>query len=308
MVDVSTTLNESLQLNTDRFNDLRQFLAGVGDVRHLLRPEKLAIRLNALDELDAIVGDPELGVMKTCSGLGIIARANALRCQFEAANETLYEAVRSEIALHGNSSTLHLWLAELANVRDAGKPRPGLSFDLLDEIVSGVLQFYGPKEAGLLQSQEMAPYQPTPVRHILDLIAACSFSSDDSLVDLGSGLGHVPLLVSILTGIRTLGVEIQPDYVATAQEVTQNLNLSRVQFVADDARRTDLSSGTVFYLFSPFTGSTLADVLRRLQEHSKNREIRICALGPCTHTLQGQAWLLANNRADTEQVTVFKSQ
>jgi hypothetical protein len=42
----------------------------------------------------------------------------------------------------------------------------------------------------------MVPYQPTPVRHILHLIAAAMVAEDDVFVDLGSGLGHVPLLVS----------------------------------------------------------------------------------------------------------------
>jgi hypothetical protein len=109
------------------------------------------------------------------------------------------------------------------------------------------------------------------------------------------------------TGIRTLGVEVEPGFAASAQEAAQSLGVSRVRFVAEDARMTDLSSGTVFYMFSPFTGSILADVLCRLREQSKARKIRVCSLGPCTRILQGQTWLTATNRTDTERIAVFKS-
>lgn len=308
VVDVSTTIELSSESDIVRCLELRPFLDRVRDVKHLLQPDQLAMRLNVLDELDAIIGDLDPGSPKKCFDSELIARAEALRSQFEAANEMLYEEVRTEITLQGDSPAMDRWLVELANDGDAERPRPSLSFDLLDEIVSGVLPFRGPGEAGLLQSPEMRAYQPTPARHILNLIAACKFSDDDVLVDLGSGLGHVPLLVSILTGIRTLGVEVQPDYAASAQETAQVLNLCRVRFVAEDARVTDLSNGTVFYMFSPFTGSILTEVLCRLREQSKERQIRVCCLGPCTRILQGQTWIRATGRPpDTERVAIFKS-
>ncbi len=296
------------QNNIDRWHALRLFLHGVEDIRRLLHPEHLAIRLNLLDELDFIIGDVDLGALKTNDEPEIVERARVLGCQLEAANELLYETARAEISLQGNSPVMPRWLMELADAGDAERPRPGLGFDLLDEIVSGVLQLRGPGESGLMPSPEMLFYQPTPVRHILDLIAVCNFCPGDIFVDLGSGLGHVSLLVSILTGGRTMGVEIQPDYAVTAQDCAQSLNLSGVRFVADDARLADISTGTVFYLFSPFTGSILKDVLNRLHRESKSRRIKICSLGPCTRTLQSQAWLIAKRQPDTDRIALFQSQ
>jgi len=226
--------------------------------------------------------------------------------EFEAANEVLYEAVHAEIAFQGHSSRFDRWLGSPADGEIDG-PLPGLSFDPLDEIVGGVLQLRGPRETTLLPSREMTAYQPTPARHILSLTAECRLSSEDILVDLGSGLGHVPLLVSILKGIRTMGVEVQLDHAVSAQETAQCLNLSRVRLVAEDARTTDLSSGTVFYMFTPFTGSILRDVLHRLQNQSKRRQIKICALGPCTRVLQREEWLTVRRSPDTERITVFES-
>jgi hypothetical protein len=304
MVDVSTITRSVLPQNEiDRLNELRQFLHGVGDAHHLLLPEQLTMRLNLLDKLDALIGDLDLRSLNSFCGSELIMGAKSIRSQFEAANETLYEAAHVEIALQGISPALDCWLSELVNDGEAERPQAGL----LDEIVSGVLQFRGPGEAGPLPSPEMTAYQPTPARHILDLIAACRFSREDVFVDLGSGLGHVPLLVCILAKIRSIGVEVQPDHAASAQETAQCLNLSRVQFVAEDARKADLSDGTVFYMFTPFTGSILTDVVDRLHRQSKTRQIRICTLGPCTRILQGQTWLTVNQRSDTERIAIFRS-
>ncbi len=287
---------------------LSRLLFELEDELDLLRPEQLATRLTALDELDAILGAQDPEAFATSSDARIFTRAKALRSQFEAANEKLYEAARSEIVQQGSSPTLHRWLMELESDQDDQSPRPGPGFDLRDEIVSGVLQLSEPGEGGLPQSPEMVAYQPTPTRHILDLIAASNLCDEDILVDLGSGLGHVPFVVSILTRSHTLGVEFQPAYVASAQESARNLKLKSVRFVAEDAGMTDLSSGTVFYLFSPFTGSILTNVLQRLLEESKKRQIRICSLGPCTRILKDQAWLEASQKPDTERIAVFLSQ
>jgi Histone methylation protein DOT1 len=184
---------------------------------------------------------------------------------------------------------------------------PGPGFDWRDELVSGILQFSEPGEPDLYRLPEMVPYQPTPVRHILHLIAASLLSEDDVFVDLGSGLGHVPLLVSILTGVRSVGIEVQAAYVASAQECAQSLRLSRVRFVAEDARAADLSDGTVFYLYSPFMGSILTDVLSMLRRESTRRLIKVCSLGPCTSTVANETWLKTSSLPSTGRIAVFSS-
>ncbi len=299
------------EIETDGLFELRRLLHRVGDAQDLLQPGQLTMRLNVLDKLDAIIGDADWGSPETSSDRELFMLANSLRSRLEAANQELYEAAHAEIAFQGNSSALSQWLTDLANDGEREGPQPGLAFDLLDEIVAGVLQFRGPCDPGFLLSAEMTAemtaYQPTPARHILDLISVCRFSTRDVLVDLGSGLGHVPLLVNILAGISTFGVEVQPDYAAGAEETARRLNLSHVRFTAEDARTTDLSRGTVFYMFTPFTGAILTDVLDRLHQLSRKRQVRICALGPCTRILQQQNWLAPRRLPDTERITVFTS-
>jgi uroporphyrinogen-III synthase len=70
----------------------------------------------------------------------------------------------------------------------------------------------------------------------------------------------------------------------------------------------DFASGTVFYLFSPFTGRILIDVLDRLQMESIERRVRVCSLGPCTRVLADQKWLKATTDSDPGRIAVFESE
>ena len=261
-------------------------------------------RLRVLDELDAMTGGMDASGLQSGADFGLMAHAEGLRGQIEEANEKVYQAAHAEIALCGHSALLNGWLSEITAGEAASA---GLGFDPLDEILSGVLQLREPDDTRVPLSQEMRAYQPTPARHILDLIARCGLSSDDILVDLGSGLGHVPLMVGILTGAGALGIEVQPNHAASAQRAAEHLHLDHVRFVAEDARTADISSGTVFYLFTPFDGSILTEVLDRLWAESRKRPIKICSLGPCTRALQAQRWLREMQQADLERIAIFES-
>ena len=267
--------------------------------------QQLHERLVALDHLDAAFGGSHSEEFTNAADLRIYDRVKALRTRLEAANAEIYQSLRSDIR-GGEPRTLLQWLQDPSTQKESGSPLPGLGFDTRDELASGILELREPSESNHRRSREMAPYQPTPVRHILHLIAADVLSQDDILVDLGSGLGHVPLLVSMLTGVRSLGIEVQPDYVASAQESARSLHLSRVGFLSGDARTADLSCGTVFYLYSPFAGSILTEVLRTLRRRSTHRSIKICSLGPCTFTIANETWLTARTPPDTGRITVFE--
>jgi len=288
-------------------NDLQEFLCSLEDNPCLFQAERLQERLIALDSLDAEFGDFDTEAFANRTNSPIHGRAKALRIRFEAANAELYQSVRSEIVRSGRPDTLLQWLQNSANRHESGSPLPGMGFDWRDELVSGILQFSEPGEPDLYQLSEMIPFQPTPVRHILHLITASLLSEDDVFVDLGSGLGHVPLLVSMLAGVRSIGIEVQAAYVASAQECAQSLRLGRVQFVVADARGADLSIGTVFYLYSPFKGSILTGVLSMLRSESMRRPIKICSLGPCTSTVANETWLKTNSQPSTGCIAVFSS-
>ena len=288
-------------------HDLHAFLCGLEADSSLFLPGQLRERLIALDDLDAAFGGVDSEDSTRCADSRLHQRAEAVRTRLEAANSELYQSVRSDIVRGGQPRALLQWLEDSAADNEPRNPLPGLGFDYRDELVSGVLQLPEPGAPTLQPSLEMVPYQPTPVRHVLHLIAAASVAEDDVFVDLGSGLGHVPLLVSMVTGAQSLGVEVQAAYVASARKCAQSLGLSRLQFIAQDARDADLSRGTMFYLYSPFKGSILADVLSALRRESMRRPIKICSLGPCTRIASNETWLKASALSDTGRITVFDS-
>jgi hypothetical protein len=306
---MSTTITavrceDEIECPTDR----RAFLCGREADSSLFLPSQLRERLIALDDLDAGFGGFDSEDSTRCTDSRLHQRAKALRTRLEVANAELYQSVRSDIVRGGQPRTLLHWLEDSAGQNESKGPLPGLGFDCRDELLSGVLQLREPSEPNFEPSPEMVFYQPTPVRHILHLIAATALAEDDVFVDLGSGLGHVPLLVSMVTGAQSLGIEVQAAYVASARECAQSLRLSRVRFIPQDAREADLSSGTVFYLYSPFNGSILTDVLSALRMESTRRSIKICSLGPCTRTVANEAWLKTSTLPDTGRITVFDSQ
>lgn len=308
VVDVSTIRSViSHEHEIERNHDRHTFLCGLEADSSLFQPEQLRERLIALDDLDARFGRFDFEDSTVATDSRVHKRAKALRTRLEAVNTELYQSVRSEIARGGQPCTLLRWLQDAASQNESKRTLPGLGFDYRDELVSRVLQFREPSEPNLQQSPEMVPYQPTPVGHILHLIAATALAKDDIFVDLGSGLGHVSLLVSMVTGAQSLGIEVQPDYVASARECAQNLHLSRVRFIPLDARDADYSCGTVFYLYSPFSGSILTNVLSALRLESARRSIKICSLGPCTRTIANESWLKASALPDTGRITVFDS-
>jgi hypothetical protein len=273
----------------------------------LFEASQLQKRLDLLDELDARFGDL---CSETCAEHAFYAaidhRVRAIRTQFEALNSELYRSLRLDIQ-HGAQPHALLSWARNSACHEIGRPAPGPAYDYQDELVSGILQLQEPRDVSPRPGHEMLFYQPTPVRHILHLVTSSALSEVDTLVDLGSGLGHVPLLASMFTGARSFGIEIEAAYVASAQECAESLALNRVRFIQQDARAADLSSGTVFYLYSPFTGSILTHVLENLRKESTYRPIKICTFGPCTSIVAAQTWLKASAPPDPEQITTFQT-
>jgi len=271
----------------------------------LSEPDRLRERIEAVDRLDVYLPEGQsLALDANSVDAELHLRARSLYTQFESANLGLYQTIRGEIQRATGPYRLLRWVPDRPGVpADLAK---GDGYDYLDELVSGVLDFEAPDAEGVEVAREMVFYQPTPARHIFDLIDRIALTERDVLVDLGSGLGHVPLLVSICTRARSIGVELEPAYVDCARLCAERLNRSHVTFLQQDARLADLSSGTVFYLYTPFTGNVLRTVLDRLRQEAAGREIRICTFGPCTAVIAEESWLECVGGLEADRTAVFR--
>ena len=272
----------------------------------LIQASQLFRRMDVLDQLDAWFPFPDAPDSESSPATAELQRrAKAICARLEAANSAQYHSIRHEIQ-QGLCPEMFLHLMEQSNSNDGAiRPICGIGYDHLDQLISGVFDLDEPSGEPVHIGPENVFYQPTPARHIFALIAAGALSTDDVFVDLGSGLGHVPLLVSICTGARAIGVELEPSFVASAERCAQKLNLKGVTFVQQDARDADLSGGTVFYFYTPFTGSILRTVLNSLRNEAAKRPIRVCTFGPCTRTVAQEPWLEPGMILETDQVIVF---
>ncbi|HEU4664122.1 MAG TPA: hypothetical protein VFS55_08840 [Dokdonella sp.] len=271
----------------------RAWLERVASDAQLEEPECLRERAAVLERLEAHFGD--------ATGVGAEASclAAALRARLEAVDQRLFEQLRADLRCgRGRERLLRLAATDVAEGGDG--------YDHRDDLVAGILALATPGEVPE-PGEDMVFYQPTPARHVFDLIARAELGRDDVLVDLGSGLGHVPLLAGLCTDARAIGVELQGAYVACARAAAAALNLDRVTFVEQDARAADFSTGTVFYLYTPFGGSILRAVLDALRAQAARRPIRVSSYGPCTRVLAGEPWLAATAPVDPARVALFTS-
>lgn len=291
---------------------LRRLVTRLENDPALLDPHHLRQRLEALDQLEAHAAFAYLAPPAAFIEPHLHRRAIAMCARLEAANEELYAALRGEIQCGRGRNALLRWAQPLAETppldsQAVRTPASGLAYDYLDDLLCGLLQLEEPAASPTTPSQEMVFYQPTPARHIFHLLRLTELTAADVLMDLGSGLGHVALLVAICTQARCIGIEREPAYIECARRCARRLNLGNVTFFRRDARQADLSAGSVFYLYTPFVGSILADVLDRLRREAASRPIRICSYGPITTTIAQEHWLRAASAPQTDRVTLFRS-
>ena len=219
-------------------------------------------------------------------------QAGALRAQLEGVNQRLFDQVRAGIRsgeLRGEA--LRRLFDRLTAYRRGERGQIHAGYDSLDLLVDGVLRLGRPPAKRRALDREMIALELTPARAILELVDSVCMGPGDLFCDLGSGLGQVALLVHLLTGASAKGVEMEPAYCRFARERAAELGLRGVEFVNIDARYADYAAATVVFMFAPFMGAMLEQVLARLEREAQTRRLVVCSYGPSTAPVAAQPWL-----------------
>jgi SAM-dependent methyltransferase len=132
------------------------------------------------------------------------------------------------------------------------------------------------------------PYLPCGVEEILRMCREVPLSPSDVFADLGSGVGRVAILAHLVSGARSGGIEIQKALVGVARERVEALKLPDVTFVLGNALEAPLEAN-VYFMYSPFNGETLRQVLARLEALARTRPVVICTVDMELHA----PWLVA---------------
>jgi SAM-dependent methyltransferase len=151
-----------------------------------------------------------------------------------------------------------------------------------------VFEVDGVSEDGPELPRGCVPYFPCAVDALLRVVEQARVRPTDVFVDIGSGLGRAAALVHLLTGATAIGVEVQPRLVLAARALATRLRVPRVSYIEGDAAELtrNITIGSVFFLYCPFSGDRLVSVLANLEAIARTRTIRVCTvdlpLPPCT--------------------------
>ncbi|WP_183576223.1 hypothetical protein HDF18_20515 [Mucilaginibacter sp. X5P1] len=238
-------------------------------------------------------------------------RAEKIKTKLEEIDSKLFQKLRADIRsgrCAGNefkamiNKYVDLDLNDSQHQQQAG-------YDNLDIFINGLFSPQAMPEQTKELEPEMVYYQKTPARVVFEMAELVPFTEEDVFFDLGSGLGQVAMLVNLLTGVTVKGVEFEPAFCDYARNCAAELNLSEVKFINTDARQADYSEGTIFFMFTPFKGEIMQEVLAALRKESLLGKIMIITYGPCTAEVGLQDWLSPVSMKDDNmyKLTVFTS-
>ena len=96
----------------------------------------------------------------------------------------------------------------------------------------------------------LAPYVPTPQEVVDRMLQLAGVTKSDVVYDLGCGDGRIPITAAKVYGARGVGVDIDPQRIAEANENAKPAGVAQlVTFRLQDALTTDVSEATVVTLY-----------------------------------------------------------
>lgn len=121
-------------------------------------------------------------------------------------------------------------------------------------------------QAQTVQSFEV-PFVPTPPVVVDEMLRLAGVTSQDYVMDLGSGDGRVLITAAAKFGARGQGVELDADLVAQSRESAVEAGVAeRVSFLQQDLFKTDFSKATVITLYlQPVVMAKLHPMLQNLR-------------------------------------------
>jgi Histone methylation protein DOT1 len=285
------------QLGISMQDEILSEIENIQNDRNLYQEKKVNARLEAIDYLEFHVIDRLHALMESgddSDQINILKEhTQEVKGHLEEINNKVFLFFRKKIQEGYRGKALMDLMDEYSdNNVSAFLHQDIAGYDNLDVFLNGI--FSDQILPGETKGREsgMVYYQKAPARIILILIENAAFKPEDVFFDLGSGLGQVTILVNLLSSVISKGVEFEPAFYSYAKTSAGTLYLNDVEFIHTDARYADYSIATVFFMYTPFEGKILLEVLQNLQGEAKKRKIRIFTYGPCSQEIAKQNWLI----------------
>ncbi|MET4084106.1 putative RNA methylase [Pedobacter sp. UYP30] len=270
-------------------------------------------RTNAIDFIDFHIIDRIDGLIQKAGQNDELTKlkiyANGLKAKLENINTEMFLDLEKQINISKNKGFVFRGIIAnfLNNFQHNEEEHDAIGYDNLDILINGLLSTNTIDKPIKKLEPEMVFYQKTPARVVVEL--SKKIDENDIFFDIGSGIGQVVILVNLISSARVIGIEFEPSFCNYAKVQVSKLNLDNIEIINDDARMADYSSGTVFFLYTPFVGKIMQDLLALLKKISLQKVIRIFTYGPCSLTISQQNWLKCiNGNADNiNKLYEFKS-
>lgn len=106
------------------------------------------------------------------------------------------------------------------------------------------------QSAGQQPAETLAPYVPTPYPVVDKMLELAKVTAADVVYDLGCGDGRIPIVAARKYGARGVGVDIDPQRIAEANENARKEGVAHmVSFILQDAMTVDVSPASVVTLY-----------------------------------------------------------
>lgn len=261
------------------------------------------IEFDVMERIEGLLPNPYLHD----SMVALKQYAESVKLQLEDIDDGLFRRLRADIRMSGNTGFKEVIDQYVGPDLWGSRCKDGIGYDHLDTFINGLLHIHTvpletkPREPGMVY------YQKTPARIILEMAEKARFTKEDVFFDLGSGLGQVPILVHLLSGATAKGIEFEPAYCEYARACAEDLHLPWLDFQNTDARAVNYSTGTAYFMYSPFEGKILTDVLDKMERETQ-KGTRLFTFGPCTSQVSRQKWLrrVDQNGGDAHKLAVFE--
>ena len=146
------------------------------------------------------------------------------------------------------------------------------------------------------QHKDSVVYCPADYFNIRRAIRILAPNGDDVFYDIGCGKGRVVCVLARLALRRVVGIEVSEPLCAAARRNIERLRQRKapVEIRCEDAAQTDISDGTIYFMFNPFGEATMRAFLGNLEcsLHINPRRIRVVYYNPVfDEVLRSCDWL-----------------
>ena len=119
-------------------------------------------------------------------------------------------------------------------------------------------------------SRKRVPFAPSPHDVVDKMLSIADPSSDELLVDLGSGDGRIVISASRDYRCKAIGVEINPELLRLSREKVMKISPHRARIIQGDLHQFDFSKADVITLYLlPSTLKMLKPKLTMLKREAR---------------------------------------